>query len=106
MRSNSVTGVPWLWLQLRNAGDTTTLAVSTREWDSPSTADEIVTLSSGGLMLSGDDPDAAAPPFVAPVGSYNLQLAVTAGPVACAGALPDFGFNQGNAMGYVLLGTG
>ena len=100
-----------LWLQLRNAGDTATLAVSTREWGkiTDTAPAELLPLSSGGLMLSGEDPDASdpsAPAFVAPAGSYTLQLAVTAGPLACAGSLPDFGFNQGNSMGYMLLGTG
>ncbi|MEX2103329.1 MAG: hypothetical protein WD805_05150 [Gaiellaceae bacterium] len=97
-----------LWLQLRNAGDTATLAVSTRQWDRPS-SEGLVPLTSGGLMVTGDDPDASTPSppaFVAPAGTYILQLAVTAGPSACAGSLPDFGFNQGNAMGYLLVGSG
>ncbi len=96
-----------LWLQLRNAGDTATLAVSTRAWDVPG-GDEVLALSPGGLMLPGDDPDSPAPAFVAPAGTYILQLAVLAGGggYACAGNFPDFGFNQGSAMGYVLLGNG
>jgi hypothetical protein len=95
-----------LWLQLRNAGDTATLAVSAREWDSPGNGGR-TPLSSGGLMGSGDDADLPGPAFVAPAGTYILQLAVIAGNTSCTGSfLPDFGFNQGNGMGYVLLGSG
>jgi hypothetical protein len=94
-----------LSLQLRDAGDTATLAVAIREWDSPGAGEDYLALSSGGLMLSGDDPDLAGSAFVAPAGTYILQLTVNAGG-ACTDPLPDFGFNGGSVMGYVLLGTG
>ncbi len=93
-----------LWLQLRDAGDTATLAVAIRAWDTGG-GDDKLALSSGGVMLSGEDADAAGPAYVAPAGTYILQLAVTAGG-DCTDPLPDFGFNHGNAMGYLLLGTG
>lgn len=98
-----------LWLRLRNAGDTATLAVSTRAWDATSDGmDTVFALSSGGLLLSGSDPDAPAPAFVASPGSYILQLAVVAGGGSgcTAVSLPGFGWNQGNGMGYMLVGTG
>jgi hypothetical protein len=95
-----------LWLRLRDAGNTSTLAVSTRAWDTATATRQTVALSTGGLMLATDDADAAAPAFVAPPGTYVLQLAVNAEGACGGGPFPDFGFNQGSAMGYVLVGAG
>ncbi len=94
-----------LWLRLRNASDTATLAVST--FVSVELVDDVHTLTAGGLMLSGDDPEVTTPAFVASPGTYTLQLVVVAGGVAsCSAPLPDFGYNQAAGMGYVLLGNG
>jgi hypothetical protein len=97
-----------LFLRLRDAGDSTTLATTLAAWDGTTvTADEPVALSPGGILQAGDRVDTQAPAFVAAPGSYMLQLAALAtGGGACAVDLPDFGFNQGGAMGYVLTGTG
>jgi hypothetical protein len=97
-----------LFLRLRNAADTATLATSLAAWDGTMvTADEPVALFPGGVLQQGEAVDAAAPAFVAAPGAYLLQLvALATGGGDCAGDLPDFGFNQGGAMGYVLTGTG
>jgi hypothetical protein len=98
-----------LWLRLRDAGNTSTLAVSTSAWNGHGVGmTEVFTLSSGGVLLSGDDPEASAPAFVAPAGSYILQLAViaTGGGPCALDDLPDFGFNGGSGMSYMLIGNG
>lgn len=100
-----------LWLRLRNANNTATVAVSTRAWDSTTGSgdtDATYPLSSGGMLLSGDNPDGPAPVFVASPGTYILQLAVIAGagPPCMPAQLPGFGYNQGSGMGYILVGTG
>jgi hypothetical protein len=69
-------------------------------------ADEVNALSTGGVMLSGDDPDDTAPVFVAPAGYVLRFMTVAQGDPGCTGSQPDFGWNQGASMGYVLLGTG
>lgn len=96
-----------LWLRLRNAGDTATVAVSTTAWDATTSGDTdaIFPLSTGGVLMSGADTESGAPAFVAAPGTYTLQLVVEAiGP--CAATLPDFGDNQGAGIGYLLTGTG
>jgi hypothetical protein len=97
-----------LFLRLRNAADTATLATTLAAWDGTmATADDPVALFPGGVLLQGEAIDTAAPAFVAAPGAYQLQLvALATGGGACALDLPDFGFNQGGAMGYVLTGTG
>jgi hypothetical protein len=95
-----------MFLRLRNAGDTATLAVSIGQ-DAPQTVGDPVALASDGVMLSGDDSTGDAPAFVAPAGTYILQLIVEAGGVnTCAGSLPDFGYDNESAMSYMLLGNG
>lgn len=99
-----------LFLRLRDAADTATLASTFPAWDATiAIADDPVALTTGGVLQAGESSEASepGPAFVAPPGSYVLQLvALATGGGACAGALPDFGFNQGGAMGYVLTGTG
>ncbi len=109
LRKNGSAAVEFgLWLRLRNAGDTATVAVSTTAWDATNTSgdtDAIFPLSTGGVLMSGDDTESGAPAFVAAPGTYTLQLVVEAiGP--CAATLPDFGDNQGAGIGYLLTGTG
>jgi hypothetical protein len=98
-----------LWLRLRDGGNTTTLAVSAAAWDANTAGgdtDQVFALATGGLLLAGSDPEAPGAAFVAAPGNYILQLvALAGGGGPCAGDLPDFGYNQGSGMGYVLLGA-
>jgi hypothetical protein len=96
-----------LFLRLRDAADTATLATTLAAWDGTMvTADDPVALFPGGVLQQGQEIDRAAPAFVAAPGAYLLQLvALATGGGPCAGELPDFGFNQGGSMGYVLTGT-
>ncbi len=99
-----------LSLRLRDSGDTTTLATSIMLFDSTTDggSDGTFPLVSSGILLAGEDYTSAAPAFIAPSGAYVLQLVARAGEGSpcVAGALPDFGYNQGGAMGYLLVGTG
>jgi hypothetical protein len=96
-----------LFLRLRDAADTTTLAITLPAWDGTSLiADQPVALSPGGVLQAGASIDALGAPFVAAPGTYVLQLvALATGGGPCGADLPDFGFNQSGAMGYVLTGT-
>ena len=98
-----------MWLELRDAGDTRTLAVSPSAWDDDrangDADDAVMPLSVGGTLQAGaDEESAGAIAFLAPPGDYVLRLVVLAiPPGSCSGAFPDFGYNQGNSMGYMLL---
>jgi hypothetical protein len=95
-----------LWLRLRDAADTTTLAESVTDWDGGMSGVDVEPLGTGGLLLEGTNPDGLAP-FTAPPGDYILQLMVrTNNNETCATSKPDFGFNQGSAMGFMLLRAG
>jgi len=52
---------------------------------------------------AGDNIEGPADPYTAPPGSYVLQLTVRSQGGTCTTALPDFGWNQGAAMGYLLV---
>lgn len=91
-----------LWLRLRDSADTTTLAESVAEWDGGMSGVDVEPLETGGLMLAGDDPNSLAP-FTAPAGDYILQLIMHANNGVCTTDKPDFGFNQGSAMGFMLV---
>ncbi len=98
-----------LSLRLRDYGDTTTLATSIMLFDSMTGVgtDDVFPLVSSGILLAGEDSTSAAPAFIAPSGAYVLQLVANAGGGGpCVGNLPDFGYNGGGAMGYLLVGTG
>ncbi|HMJ35170.1 MAG TPA: collagen-like protein [Baekduia sp.] len=94
-----------LWLRLRDAGNTTTLAVSVAAWDGRLVAQSVSPLDTGGLLLAGSNPNAPADPYTVAPGSYVLELVVLTQGSACMTAKPRFGWNQGAAMGYVLVGT-
>jgi len=94
-----------LWLRLRDAGNTETLAVSVASWDGELEALTVSTLDTGGLMLEGSNPTAAANPYSAAPGSYLLQLVVKSQSGTCGQTYkPSFGSNQGSAMGFMLVG--
>jgi hypothetical protein len=96
-----------LWLRLRNAADTATLATTMAAWDGgePLT-DAVIALAPGGVLFVGAELEPQqTTPFVAAPGSYILQLVALAGGT-CGATLPSFGFNGGAQMGYVLTGTG
>lgn len=98
-----------LWLRLRDAADTKTLAVTTVAWDydnSPAPVDVVMPLSVSGLMLTGEFPEVFGTTYVAQPGTYRLQLIAYANEGACNATLPDFGYNQGGGMGYVIVGNG
>lgn len=98
-----------LWLRLRDAADTKTLAITSVAWDfddgSP-VSDAVMPLSVTSVMLTGDFPEVFGPTFVAPPGTYRLQLIAFANEGTCTTTLPGFGYNQGGGMGYVILGNG
>jgi hypothetical protein len=79
-----------LFLRLRSAADTATLATTMAAWDGTMvTADEPVALFPGGVLQQGEDVDRAAPVFVAAPGAYLLQLvALATGGGPCAADLP------------------
>jgi hypothetical protein len=107
-KSGSVADEFGLWLRLRNAANTATVAVSTSAWDATTVSgdtDAIFALASGGVLMSGENPSDDSPAYVAAPGTYILQLVVEA-IGSCAANLPDFGYNQGAGMGYMLVGTG
>jgi hypothetical protein len=94
-----------LWLRLRDAANTTTLAVSVASWDGRLPALSVSTLTTGGLLLAGEDPNGPADPYTAATGTYVLEFIARIQGSACAGPnKPDFGWNQGAAMGYLLVG--
>jgi hypothetical protein len=98
-----------LWLRLRDASDTTTLAVTTAAWDFDGAAqasDTVMPLSLTSVMLAGGFPEDAGSAYIAQPGTYRLELIAFANEGTCTTALPDFGVNQGGGMGYVILGTG
>jgi hypothetical protein len=96
-----------LFLLLRNAADTTTLAATTSLTDRDDTGNGHHPLSPGGILLTGDGPESNGPAFVAPPGTYILQLvAGIGGPSCVGGASPSFGFNNGSSMDYLLVGNG
>lgn len=98
-----------LWLRLRDAADTQTLAVSTVAWDFDDgavPADKAMPLSVSTVMLSGPDPEFTSGTFVAQPGTYRLQLIAVASEGTCTTTLPNFGINGGGGMGYVILGNG
>lgn len=86
------------------------LAVTSAAWDSdgqPAARDEVMPLSVTSMLFAGSGVGAAAgAPIVLQPGQYRLQLMIIATGAACGAALPDFGYNQGSGMGYVLLGNG
>lgn len=96
-----------LWLRLRNAADTATLATTMAAWDGAEPlTDAVLPLAPGGVLFAGEELEPPATlPFVAAPGSYILQLVALAGGT-CGATLPGFGFNGGAQMGYVLTGTG
>ena len=94
-----------LWLRLRDAGNTKTLAVSVASSVGGLAAWTVSPLQTGGLMLEGDNPVAPANPYTAAPGSYLLQLVVTSQGGTCGQTYkPSFGWNQGAAMGFELVG--
>ena len=94
-----------LWLRLRDAGNTETLAVSVASYEGELEAKTVSPLETGGLMLEGSNPTAAASPYTAPPGSYLLQLVVTSQGGTCGQTYkPSFGWNQGGVMGFQLVG--
>ncbi len=101
-----------VWLRLRNAADTQTLAISHAAWDydnsAPTAVDVVMPLSVTGILLSGTFPEVFGATYAAQPGTYRLQLVAWAGATAtaCTTPLPDFGFNQGSGMGYALIGNG
>ena len=96
-----------LFLRLRDAGDTTTLATTLSLVDREDAGDAHYPLSPGGILLTGSSTELNAPAFVAPPGAYILQLVAQTGGLSCgAGPFPSFGFNNGSSMGYLLVGNG
>jgi hypothetical protein len=94
-----------LWLRLRDSADTATLAVSVASWEGELAARTVSPLETGGLMLEGSNPGAPAAPYTAEPGGYLLQLVVRSQEGTCGQTgKPDFGWNQGGAMGFVLVG--
>jgi hypothetical protein len=65
---------------------------------------DVVVGSTRGL-LAGSNPETPADPYTAAPGTYVLELVVLSQGPPCAAAKPDFGWNQGAAMGYVLVGS-
>jgi hypothetical protein len=56
-------------------------------------------------MLEGSNPGAPANPYTAAPGSYLLQLVAQSQGGTCGQIYkPSFGWNQGGAMGFVLVG--
>jgi hypothetical protein len=94
-----------LWLRLRAAGSSTTLAVSVAQWEGRLDPLTVSPLTTGGLLLAGSDPNAPSSPYTVAPGSYVLELVVVSQGGACPLAKPNFGWNQGAAMSYVLVGT-
>lgn len=94
-----------LWLRLRAAGNSTTLAVSVAQWEGRLEPLTVSPLTTGGLLLAGSDPNAPSSPYTVAPGSYVLELVAFSQGGACMTAKPNFGFNQGAAMSYVLVGT-
>lgn len=98
-----------LFVRLRDAGDTTTLAASVPAVDAVTEGakDDIMPLASSGILQTGEPFEGNTPVFTAPPGNYLLQLVANAGQGGpCVGQLPDFGYNQAAAFGYMLVGTG
>jgi hypothetical protein len=96
-----------LFLRLRDAGDTATVATTTSLVDREDVGDAHYPLSPGGILLTGSSTELNAPAFVAPPGAYILQLVAQVGGPGCgAGPFPSFGFNSGSSMGYLLVGNG
>jgi hypothetical protein len=97
-----------MWLELRDAADTQTLAVTPSIFDSdPGQTDQVMPLSVDSAMLAATSPQlAGSNVYVAQPGTYTLKLMVAAiaGP-PCTTVFPEFGYNQGGGMGFVLLGT-
>jgi hypothetical protein len=94
-----------LWLRLRDAANTTTLAVSVPAWEGHLDALTVSPLTTGGLLLAGTNPEAPGGPYTAAPGTYVLELVARSQGGACAATKPDFGWNQGAAIGYVLVGS-
>ena len=94
-----------LWLRLRAAGNSTTLAVSVAQWEGRLKPLTVSPLTTGGLLLAGSDPNAPSSPYTVAPGSYVLELVAFSQGGACMTAKPNFGWNQGAAMSYVLVGT-
>lgn len=108
-RDNAPVTTYGLWLRLRNAADTTTLAISHAAWDyAGGDLTAIMPLSVTSVMLTGTFPEVFGAAYLAPAGTYRLQAIAYANeaPGNCTTDLPDFGVNQGGGMGYVVLGTG
>ena len=94
-----------LWLRLRMAGDSTILAVSVAQWEGRLDALTVSPLTTGGLLLAGSNPNAPSSPYKVAPGSYVLELVVISQGAVCTTPKPHFGWNQGAAMSYVLVGT-
>jgi hypothetical protein len=104
LNENSGATEAGLWLRLRDAGNTETLAVSVASWDGELEALTVSTLDTGGLMLEGSN-SAASATYTAAPGSYLLQLVVKSQSGTCGQTYkPSFGSNQGSAMGFMLVG--
>jgi len=96
-----------MWIELLDASGTKTLAVTPAVFDNdPNQTDQVMPLSVDGVMLTGTGPEfTTGEVYVAQPGTYLLRLIVVAGGPACNAVLPGFGWNGGNGMGYILLGT-
>ena len=94
-----------LWLRLRMVGSSTVLAVSVAQWEGRLDALTVSPLTTGGLLLAGSDPDAPSSPYTVAPGSYVLELVVISQGAVCTTPKPQFGWNQGAAISYVLVGT-
>ena len=102
-----------MWASLRDASGAQTLAASASAWDSNAANggndDAVMPLGIDGVLLAevhplGDGTGSTA--YVAAPGTYELRLVVYATDgTACTTPLPGFGWNQGNGLDYILLGT-
>ena len=87
------------------AGSSTILAVSVAQWEGRLDALTVSPLTTGGLLLAGSNPNAPSGPYTVAPGSYVLELVVISQGAVCTTPTPQFGWNQGAAIGYVLVGT-
>jgi hypothetical protein len=96
-----------MWLELRDAADTQTLAITPAIFDAdPGQTDQVMPLSVDSLMLAAPNPEGAgSTAYVAQPGTYLLKLIVDATAGTCTTVFPQFGYNQAGGMGYILLGT-
>ena len=107
-QSSATTDEMQLFARLKD-GTGTVVASTPAMWDargSGGDADMVNSMTTAGVMHAHPEPDQSdAPPYIAPAGTYTLELiAYAAGD--CSGGNPDFGWNSNGTLGYVLLGTG